>query len=207
MHVFVSHKSLHPVRWHQAFPDSVTVRSPREVAAVRTEQCCIWLDFNCVNPVDRQVWLEQSRAYQCPVVVLSNVPNDTEAVNVFSAGACGYCHVLAAEQQLREIATVVEHGGYWVGAAFIEKVLRLGADRLMAAMPAEQSDVLQQLTERELMVANEVARGATNREIAHALDITERTVKAHLSSIFAKTGARDRIQLVLMLNQVDVASV
>ena len=45
----------------------------------------------------------------------------------------------------------------------------------------------------------EVAKGATNKEVARALDITERTVKAHLGSAFGKLGVRDRLQLVLRL--------
>lgn len=61
---------------------------------------------------------------------------------------------------------------------------------------------LNELTSRELMVAEQVAHGASNREIAEALDITERTVKAHLSAIFEKLGVRDRVQLALAMNNI-----
>lgn len=200
MHVFVSQKPLSPVRWHQAFPDSITVRTPSEVSAVMRGKSCVWLDFTSLTAVDRLLWLEQAKQLCCPIVVLSNIPNNDEAVHVFGAGACGYCHVLAAVNQLREVALVVEHGGYWVGSSFIERVLQLSAGHMQDVIHTEEIDCSDLLTEREQMVAREVARGATNREIASSLEITERTVKAHLASIFAKTGARDRIQLVLMLN-------
>ena len=52
------------------------------------------------------------------------------------------------------------------------------------------------------MVAEQVAHGAANREIAQSLDITERTVKAHLSAIFAKLAVRDRVQLALAMNNI-----
>ena len=52
------------------------------------------------------------------------------------------------------------------------------------------------------MVADQVAHGATNREIAQSLEITERTVKAHLSSIFRKLEVRDRVQLALAMNNI-----
>ena len=207
MHVFVSRKPLSPVRWHQAFADAITVRTPAEAKVVLKGKSCIWLDFTCLDPAERQLWLQEAKALNRPVIVLSNVPNDDEAMHVYSAGACGYCHVLAAPHQLKEIALVVEHGGYWVGSTFIEKVLRLSADKLSGTTDAMDLSVNSLLTEREQMVAREVARGATNKEIASSLEITERTVKAHLASIFSKTGARDRIQLVLMLNQVSSTTV
>jgi len=51
-----------------------------------------------------------------------------------------------------------------------------------------------------------VAHGASNREIAVALEITERTVKAHLSAIFDKLGVRDRVQLALRMNNIPIYS-
>ena len=56
---------------------------------------------------------------------------------------------------------------------------------------------LTQLTARELSVAEMVASGSNNREIASDLEITERTVKAHLTAIFEKLGVRDRVQLAI----------
>lgn len=49
------------------------------------------------------------------------------------------------------------------------------------------------------MPATKLALGASNREIADALGITGRTVKAQLSAIFAKLGVRDRVQLALAM--------
>ena len=59
------------------------------------------------------------------------------------------------------------------------------------------------LTEREREVARAVARGAANKEIARELAITERTVKAHVGAILEKLGARDRLQLSLIVNGVE----
>jgi len=49
-----------------------------------------------------------------------------------------------------------------------------------------------------------VAEGKSNKEVARALKISERTVKAHLSAIFEKLGVRDRVQLVLQLSSAHV---
>ena len=103
------------------------------------------------------------------------------------------------------ILLVVTNQGVWVGQELLAKVLggtfkalqqRVDHDRY------QHSDYLGLLTERERGVALAVARGATNKEAARQLDITERTVKAHLSAIFKKLEVRDRLQLILKLAPV-----
>jgi len=61
-------------------------------------------------------------------------------------------------------------------------------------------EFMTRLTTREKEVAQRVAHGCTNKCIANKLDISERTVKAHLTSIFHKTGITDRVHLALILN-------
>jgi DNA-binding NarL/FixJ family response regulator len=65
---------------------------------------------------------------------------------------------------------------------------------------------LNSLTSRETMVAERVAHGASNREIAEVLKISERTVKAHLTTSFEKLGVRDRVQLALRMNNIEIYS-
>ena len=71
----------------------------------------------------------------------------------------------------------------------------------MAARAAAWSrgERLAGLTERELQVLHLLAEGLSNKEIALALAITERTVKAHLSSIYEKLGVSDRLALAVLL--------
>ena len=60
------------------------------------------------------------------------------------------------------------------------------------------------LSDRETQVARLVSAGASNKEIAENLLITERTVKAHLSAVFEKLGVRDRLQLSLRVNGLKI---
>ncbi len=69
---------------------------------------------------------------------------------------------------------------------------------------AEGAGWAQTLTEREREVAKAVAQGASNKEIARQLDITERTIKAHVGAILEKLGARDRLQLSLIVNGINI---
>lgn len=59
--------------------------------------------------------------------------------------------------------------------------------------------MLARLTKRELDVAEMISQGKGNRSIAESLNISERTVKAHLTSIFRKLSVHDRLHLVLLL--------
>jgi len=65
------------------------------------------------------------------------------------------------------------------------------------ARPAQAAE--HKLTGRELEVAKAIATGASNKEVARQLSITERTVKAHVSGLFAKLAVSDRLQLALKM--------
>ena len=131
------------------------------------------------------------------------MPDNDDALKLFSAGARGYCNAHATAANLRQIANVVLAGGMWIGEALMQRLLiattgalaKVIVDAAPSANPA-----LQTLTAREQEVAKAVASGSNNKEIARALGITERTIKAHASAIFQKLGARDRLHLALIVN-------
>ena len=79
-----------------------------------------------------------------------------------------------------------------------------GTARLAPPPVAEGGAWSVSLTEREREVAIAVAQGASNKEIARQLDITERTIKAHVGAILEKLGVRDRLQLSLIVNGIEV---
>ncbi|MBW8327654.1 MAG: response regulator transcription factor [Thiobacillus sp.] len=127
------------------------------------------------------------------------MPEDDQGMAALAAGASGYCSALTLPAVLRQVAGVVEHGGLWVGPQLMR--------RLMQGLAARAGDtpgpVLDRLSQRERQVAEAVARGATNKEIARVMGITERTVKAHLSAAYEKLGVRDRMQLSLVVHGVE----
>lgn len=136
-----------------------------------------------------------------PCVVLSDQPTDEEALAAFAAGARGYCNTHAAAQLLVQIATVVRQGGLWIGESLMKRLVSAtGRIQGGVAPTVEREAWSKSLTDREKQVARTLASGASNKEIARALGITERTVKAHVGAIFEKFQVRDRLQLSLRIN-------
>jgi len=179
-------------RWREAFADGVYFTWDVAVSA-QIKADVVWL--SAVASGWEELLAEALRQYpDTPVVVVSNVPGEREALSAIVAGARGYCHAWSPPEQLREIAQVVNRGGYWIGSALMSKLI--GA--ISGNRPGE-IELPEELSEREAEVAREVVAGRSNKEIARVLDITERTVKAHLGAIFIKLGVRDRLQLALRL--------
>lgn len=135
-------------------------------------------------------------------VILADEPADALILECLSAGAAGCCNTHAAPEVLQQVALVVGNGGLWVGQSLLQQVIGNASRALVQRGLAQAADGLDGLSEREQQVARLVAEGASNKEIAERLKITERTVKAHLTAIFEKTGARDRLQLSLRVNGV-----
>lgn len=131
------------------------------------------------------------------VMVASPKPNDEQGTQVLGAGAHGYCHAYAPPRALSQALEVVASGGIWMGRSLVSRLLKLVEERSQPAAGWRRG-----LTEREEVVAQRAASGQANAQIAAALGITERTVKAHLSAVFEKLGVSDRLQLALLVHGI-----
>ncbi len=188
--------------WQQAFADCQLMKEVPISQSSPTEQVMFWLHMN----EDRQHWMQgaiqriRKNYSDAKIVVLANAPDQAEALYALSLGAVGYSHAYATADALKEIKTVIEHGGLWLGNSLLQKLIEVST-KLTSSHADHVDALLNQLTQREREVAVEAAKGLSNKEIARILDITERTVKAHLASIFERLKVKDRLHLALMLNQ------
>ena len=117
-------------------------------------------------------------------------------------------------EECGKIIDVVLQGGIWISRASIP-ILVGKLQNFPATQKAEQTRLISQpaptiaeedfkkLTPREREVAQMVSNGANNKTIARQLSITDRTVKAHLTSIFDKLNVPDRLQLALRVSARD----
>ncbi len=129
------------------------------------------------------------------VIVVNTNPSDEEGYAALLAGAA-YCHAAAPKELLQQVLSTVSSGEIWAGRSLVMRLLKA-----VNQLPAK-IDPLTGLSEREREVAYLAARGQSNKEIARTLNITERTIKAHLSACFEKLNISDRVQLTLKVNGI-----
>jgi two-component system nitrate/nitrite response regulator NarL len=201
-HLFLSESGELLPRWEQAFPKASAAR-PDGAGFKGKPPELIWLRLRQSEPAAAQIAAMRARFGQSTFIVLSDIPDDQEAMVAFGAAARGYCNSHAAPEVLRQAALVVAQGGIWIGEALMRRLVAV-ADKVPAKVPAGDGigddDWAAPLTDRERQVADTIAGGYSNKEIARRLGITERTVKAHVGAIFEKLQVRDRLQLALLIN-------
>jgi len=196
--------------WAEAFPKAKLANEVPGVEdivlinkdnMIKNETLVFWLHMN----EDRQQWMEntiksiKNNYKESKIVILANIPKQAESIHALSLGAMGYCHAYISSVVLKEVKSVITHGGLWIGQDILQSLIEVST-KLITNTPLFVEHLLDKLTKREKEVAVEAAKGLSNKEIARVLGITERTVKAHLASIFERIGAKDRLQLALMLN-------
>jgi two-component system, NarL family, response regulator LiaR len=135
---------------------------------------------------------------QVQVLVLTAHDDDQYIFSLLQAGASGYLLKTAPVSELVKAIRQVQAGESPLDPAIARKVVvRMSGSSPAGPAPAEDGQTLEALTPRELEVLQLLAQGLSNRNIAEALFISDRTVQAHLTSIFAKTQVSSRLEAVL----------
>ena len=128
------------------------------------------------------------------ILVLSPTPNFTEGMAFLQKGIRGYGNLYMQKIHLLQALKAIENDAVWLYPDMMQELIAVGSDAAI-----HNVDVLSSLSVREQDVAKEIEKGESNKEIAIALGITERTVKAHLSSIYEKLEVGDRLALAMLL--------
>jgi len=132
------------------------------------------------------------------VVILTTFDLDEHLFAAVRAGACGFLLKASPPEELVTAIRAAHAGNALVEPRMTRRLLDEFARRPAMAPAGQIPALLNELTERELDVLREMARGLSNVEIGQHLYIGEATVKTHVTHILAKLGLRDRIQAVVL---------
>jgi DNA-binding NarL/FixJ family response regulator len=169
------------------------------------EPTAILLDSELLDkPLERQVGDIVHLAGAARVIVLTPVFVEDEEIALLKAGAKGCCRRGIDPDSLQQVLSVTSNGGVWVTRSLLPRLVSelrkyVDAHRKPAETPAH--DALAELTQREREIVRLIVEGASNKEVASSLNISERTVKGHLSNVFQKLGVTDRLKLMLYVRE------
>jgi DNA-binding NarL/FixJ family response regulator len=128
------------------------------------------------------------------VIMLTTFDDEEYIIRSLKAGACGYLLKDIPTEDLVQAIRLAHNGIFQLSSSAMGKLVDESALQQPAA-PKEGA--FDQLTEREVEILDLIAGGASNKEIAAELYITEGTVKNHVSRILQALNARDRVQAAI----------
>ena len=200
-HLLIAENAAPFPSWQKVFTSHQITSPDKVVDDVAID--IVWFKLSFQKEMAPQLDLLFKHYGQHKIVVLSNIPRFEEAIVCLKGGVRAYVNAFAGPQTLTQISEVVTEGGIWLGADLMQALIassqKSDSGQDQSQSNAEDRETLEKkLSIREIEVAKLVAGGDSNKVIARKLSITERTVKAHISTIFDKLHVSDRLKLALL---------
>ena len=151
-------------------------------------------DYEALGPNGESIISRLRRAAPATRILVMAARSGTERVGrVLRAGASGLVGKHVNFETLMQAINAVARGEVWAD--------RRTTARALERLTARRSGAEDQLTRRELQIADGVGRGLRNKEIASHLRISQKTVKSHLNNIFRKLRLDSRVALALLAQE------
>ena len=183
--------------WQKQLPgrDVLIIDSDEELFELaQTEpDALIVADYDSVAPLVNRM-IQEDRLPE-RLAVLERRPAVPTGKMLLRHGIRAYGNARMVEVHFRQLLETVGEGKVWMYPELMAAMIK-ESDRKNLAIDAE---LLSRLTDKEQEVTLLVLEGLTNDAIGRRMEITSRTVKAHLTSIFQKLHVNDRLSLVLLL--------
>ena len=139
----------------------------------------------------------KSSQHNTYVMMLNSRPLFSEGVRLLRDGARAFMNAYARPENLNQAIEAVLEENIWLYPEFIQAMIK---QSLFSHV--EESSHLKQLSSRQQDIAQMVALGMSNKEIAKHADITEQTVKTHLKAIYEQMHVNTRLELAIMINRI-----
>ena len=125
------------------------------------------------------------------MIATGNLHNEELALRALCAGAKGYIEESSSADDFKQAIRIVHGGSVWASRHLLSKFI----ERVTNVPRRSEAEEPLVFTERERDVLHLLVSGRSNKEIGEALEIEERTVKAHVAKLMRKTGVTNRIAL------------
>src|SRR5699024_3779506 len=141
---------------------------------------------------------------QIKIIILTTFDDDEYVFNALKYGASGYLLKGVSMDELSDAIRTVYSGRAMINPDIAAKVLRLFSQMAQTnyTIPVEEKDI-RQLTKTEWRIIAQVEKGASNKEIADTLSLSEGTIRNYLSTILNMLNLRDRTQLAIWAVQTN----
>ncbi len=137
------------------------------------------------------------------IIMLTSIPDDKQLFEIIKTGAVAYLDKSITAEELTQTIRRVSSGEYPINDSVLarpkvaEHVLR--QFQSMHGNNGETMEtIVAPLTSRETQILNYIAEGNSNKQIAYILEISEQTIKNHVSNILRKLNANDRAHAVVL---------
>ena len=188
----------------QAGPDTVVhqggdVTGALQLAAERSDLDVIVLDLMMPGIGGMEAIAEFGRIRpDVPVIVLSSSEDPRDARKALAQGALGYVPKSASQHTLLSAIRLVLNGELYVPPLILNDLSDIASQQLGQAGRGGGTA----LTERQVDVLKRLSEGQPNKVIAHELELSEKTVKAHITAIFKALNVVNRTQAALVGRQM-----
>lgn len=187
--------SLDPVNIETAF-DIASLQSCVEKQPL-TELILLDLQMPGAHGFSGLIYLSANHP-EIPVIVVSAHASSHIIRRAMDHGASGYLPKSSSIQEITDAIGQVLAGNLWLPSSYDTNTEANISEEMNIA------DTLSTFTPQQFRVATILAQGLPNKQIAYELNVTEATIKAHITEIFRKLGVHSRTEAVLTIRKLDV---
>lgn len=135
------------------------------------------------------------------ILMLSTFDDEEYIIRSLKAGALGYLLKDSPAEELVLAARQVKNGTYQLAPGVMDKLMSRLSHSDKADLDPAKEKLISSLSAREIEILKQLGKGATNREIAATLNLSEGTVKNYVSAVLSSLDLRDRTAAALFANQ------
>jgi DNA-binding NarL/FixJ family response regulator len=189
---------------NQAVPDALTVevesiKALQEAVDAHPDADLVLLDLNMPGAHGFSGLVFMRGQYPgLPVVIVSGSEELRVMRRSIDYGASGFIPKSAPLPTITQAIQDVLGGDVWLPHGVAERIERLQGDT------TDFSEKLASLTPQQIRVLGLLAEGLLNKQIAYDLEVSEATIKAHITAVFRKLGVRNRTQAVIAIQQMEI---